>query len=173
MVQKRKRRAGQGRGQKAGSAGGHASRSVSARGNQDRGERLVRDAEDVERRYYESAQVPSEDVQEVFSEAQRVPRDPRLRERLQDTASSPELSGGDVDAAWERADAGEETVSGPSPTPDQDVVDELGEAVGVSYQDAEPLAIEDKLARRDDRRWELDPASSEDYEERMKEEGRR
>ena len=84
-----------------------------------------------------------------------------LRTRLQENAeSSPELSAGDIDAAWDRADSGEETVGGSAPTPDQDRVDELGAAVGVTYGDAEPL--HDKLAERDQKRWELDPRSAED-----------
>ena len=84
-----------------------------------------------------------------------------LRTRLHENApASPELSGGDVDAAWEQGDSGEETVGGSAPTPDQDRVDEIGAAVGVTYDDAEPL--HDKLAERDHKRWELDPRSADD-----------
>lgn len=75
-------------------------------------------------------------------------------------ADSPILSGGDVDAAWEKSDVGEETVGGMAPTPDQDVVDELGEAVGLTYEDDEVLRSGEKLAERDRSRWELDPASA-------------
>jgi hypothetical protein len=82
----------------------------------------------------------------------------------------PKLSGGDVDAAWEHADVGEETVGGSSPTPDQDVVDELGEAAGITYSDTEPLHTTEKVERRDERRWELDPASSDDYQARIEKE---
>lgn len=78
------------------------------------------------------------------------------------------LYGGDVDAAQQQTDAGEETVGGSSPTPDQDVVEELGEAVGITYEDNEPLRFGDKLADRDAQRWELNPASSEDYRERLR-----
>ncbi len=75
-------------------------------------------------------------------------------------SKTPELSGGDVDASWDYSDAsGEESVGGTVPTPDQDVVDELGEAVGVTYDDEEDLHTEDKLADRDKRRYELDPDS--------------
>ena len=77
------------------------------------------------------------------------------------------LYGGDVDAAQQPTDAGEETVGGSSPTPDQDVVDEVGKAVGITYEDNEPLRFGDKLADRDAQRWELNPASSEDYPERL------
>src|SRR4029077_5451497 len=79
------------------------------------------------------------------------------------------LAGGDVDAAWDEVDVGEETVGGSTPTPDQDVVDDLGRAVGVTYSDTEPLRPEEKEARRDERRWELDPASAEDYPARARE----
>ena len=81
--------------------------------------------------------------------------------------SSPELSGGDVDAAWEQASAsGEEAVGGSAPTPDQDIVDELGAAVGIEMADGAILHTADMLEHRDDSRWELDPSSAEDYQER-------
>ncbi len=57
-------------------------------------------------------------------------------------------------------------MGGSTPTPDQDSVDELGEALGVTYQPDEPLHTTEKIARRDDDRWELNPASSEDFAER-------
>ena len=78
------------------------------------------------------------------------------------------LTGGDVDAAPSGTDGGEETVGGSAPTPDQDVVDEVGKALGITYEDTEPLKIGDKLADRDARRWELNPASSEDYQDRLR-----
>lgn len=49
---------------------------------------------------------------------------------------------------------------------EQDVVEELGRDVGVIYQDAEVLRCGEKEADRDSHRWELDPASAEDYCER-------
>ena len=78
------------------------------------------------------------------------------------------LSGGDIDAAWDQAAVGDETVGGSSPTPDQDIVDEIGKALGVTYADGEPLHTTEKIARRDEVRWELHPASSEDYAERTR-----
>jgi hypothetical protein len=132
--------------------------------------REVFDAEDVERRYYESNETPSEEVKDLFTEAQRQRRQKSevLTKIRRNPVGDPSLAAGDVDAAWDRADEGEETVGGSSPTPDQDMVDEIGEAVGVSYADNEPLRPEDKLAKRDATRWELDPASSEDYAERVR-----
>ena len=53
----------------------------------------------------------------------------------------------------------------------RDVIDQLGEAVGLTYEDNEPLDIEKKVAKRDERRWELDPASSEGYAMRVSHEG--
>lgn len=68
----------------------------------------------------------------------------------QDTSVPAEavLAGGDIDAACDQAAAGEETVGGSSPTPDQDIVDEIGRAVGVDYADSEPLHPTEKLERR-------------------------
>jgi hypothetical protein len=86
-----------------------------------------------------------------------------------DGSVSPELSGGDVDARWDQAQAaGEETVGGSVSTPDQDIVEELGKAAGITYQDNEPLRVGEKEEERDAHRWELDPASAEDYRERQK-----
>ena len=115
----------------------------------------------------------SPEVLEEFVDAAKLNSGSQLlmKELREYHATSPELSGGDIDAAWDRADVGEETVGGSSPTPDQDVVDQLGEAVGLTYEDNEPLDIERKLAKRDDRRWELDPASSEGYVMRISHEG--
>ena len=115
----------------------------------------------------------SPEVLEEFVDAAKLNSGSQLlmKELREYHATSPELSGGDIDAAWDRADVGEETVGGSSPTPDQDVVDQLGEAVGLTYEDNEPLDTEGKVAKRDDRRWELDPASSEGYAMRISHEG--
>ena len=48
-------------------------------------------------------------------------------------------------------------------TPDEDVVDEIGKVIGVMYQEGEPLRLGRKEQERDVHRWELDPASAEDY----------
>ena len=90
-----------------------------------------------------------------------------LRERLdQHTETSPALTAGDVDADWESAySVGDEAPGGDNPTPDQDVVDDIGRAVGVQYDDNEELKGEAKIAKRDKHRWELDPASAEDFNE--------
>src|SRR5262249_45722168 len=80
------------------------------------------------------------------------------------TETSPVLTGGDVDADWEEAYAvGDEAPGGDNPTPDQDRVDDIGRALGIQYADNEELKAGDKIAQRDKHRWELDPASAEDY----------
>ncbi len=71
-----------------------------------------------------------------------------------------------MDASWQTGDvAGEETVGGSVPTPDQDIVDELGAAAGLVYRDDEPLNSDAKILDRDRNRWELNPASADDEEE--------
>lgn len=89
-----------------------------------------------------------------------------LEEKLhKHTSTSPALSAGDVDADWASAESsGDETPGGDNPTPDQDVVDEIGRALGVEYDDNEELQGGVEIVERDRHRWELDPASREDTE---------
>jgi uncharacterized protein DUF6335 len=91
-----------------------------------------------------------------------------LAERLREHGSiTPAITAGDVDADWENAYfSGDEAPGGDNPTPDQDVVEDIGEALGLKYEDNEELKAADKVVERDKHRWELDPASSEDYKER-------
>jgi hypothetical protein len=88
------------------------------------------------------------------------------------SGGGPVLSGGDVDADWTRAEStGEETVGGSVATPDQDVVDEIGRALGVEQEPtAEVVASEDILRRRDRFRWHLERDA--DVRERETEEQR-
>jgi len=80
---------------------------------------------------------------------------------------SPDITGGDVDVDVEDAYfTGEEAPGGDNPTPDQDVVEDIGKALGVEYADNEELKAADKVVERDKHRWELDPASAEDYKDR-------
>jgi hypothetical protein len=96
----------------------------------------------------------------------------KLAERIRNNPNTdPTLSGGDIDAQLEMAESqGDEAVAGDSPTPGQNNVEEMGQAMGVTYQDNEELKAGEKERDRDKHRWELDPASSDDYEERVKEE---
>jgi hypothetical protein len=74
------------------------------------------------------------------------------------TETSPRLTGGDVDADWHAAYAsGDEAVGGSTATPDQDVIDELGEALGVAQaSDAEVVTSGEILRARDRHRWHLE-----------------
>ena len=101
--------------------------------------------------------------------AARTGRAELRQARREHTETSPAMTGGDVDADWEDAYAvGDEAPGGDNPTPDQDRVDDIGRAIGVEYADNEELKASDKIAERDRHRWELDPASSEDYKDRTK-----
>ncbi len=104
--------------------------------------------------------------------AAQTGREEMEERREEHTDTSPAITSGDVDADWETGApfVGDEAPGGDNPTPDQDVVDEVGRAVGVEYEDTEELKATEKIAERDRHRWEFDPASSEDYEERAKEE---
>ena len=95
----------------------------------------------------------------------------KLAERLRNNPNTdPNLSGGDIDAQWEMAESqGDEGVAGSTATPEQNDVGELGAAMGVTYQDNEELKAGEKERERDKKRWELDPASSEDYQDRTRE----
>ena len=95
----------------------------------------------------------------------------QLADRLQNNqGTNPTLSGGDIDARWEDAESGgDETVGGSTATPGRNDLDAIGKATGVTYADGEELKVGEKENRRDTHRWELDPASSEDYVDRTKE----
>lgn len=124
--------------------------------------RVVRDDEDI----VQSTPPSSLDLDRSASAVRSGRRN--LRDRFNEhTETSPALTGGDVDADWESAySVGDEAPGGDNPTPDQDIVDDIGRAVGIEYQDNEELKGADKLEKRDKNRWELDPASSEDWDER-------
>ena len=127
------------------------------------------DAGDAESEQYQA----DDEVTQEFADASRLGSgaEQLKRELREHHSRTPQLSGGDLDADWARADIGDETVGGSAPTPDQDIVEELGEAVGLTYEDNEPLQPNDKVGERDRKRWELDPASSEDYNDRVNREG--
>lgn len=112
------------------------------------------DTAERQKRYSED-----EAVTEDFEERQKLAHGGRekIKEELEKRHfNSPDVAGGDIDADWESADTGSgaEAVGGTEPTPDQDVVDELGEAVGITYDDDEPLNTEKKLKERREERLE-------------------
>jgi hypothetical protein len=99
--------------------------------------------------------------------AARTGRAEMAESRRDHQTMTPGIAGGDVDVNIENAYfSGDETPGGDNQTPDQEVVDEIGRALGVEYQDSEELRSGDKVVARDRHRWELDPASAEDYKDR-------
>jgi len=120
----------------------------------------VQDAGTAERPIFATDPEVQQDLQEEMSSR-------RGRRKVKNSRTSgARLSGGDLDAAVGEPGSGEETVGGSVPTPDQDIVENLGRAAGVTYQDDEKLNPVEKVKKRDRRRWELNPSSSEDYAER-------
>ncbi len=85
-----------------------------------------------------------------------------------DPNSAAALAAGDREVGLEgAATVGDETPGGDNPTPDQDVVDLIGRALGVEYADDEELEGGEEITERDRHRWELDPLSSEDFRDRQ------
>ena len=80
------------------------------------------------------------------------------REMVGHSETSPALAGGDIDADWQSAcSTGEEAVGGSVATPDQDVVDELGRALGVEQEaDAQVHTSDELLKQRDRFYWHLE-----------------
>ena len=132
--------------------------------------REVRDADQVIRKYEESDDTPGGEAQDRYSGvADRIVEDDTAVRRTIEAVGKDAVAihGGDIDAGLETDAGGEEAIGGSNPTPDQDLVDEIGAGAGLTYADNEPLKPE-KVERRDENRWELDPASSEDYQERQR-----
>jgi Family of unknown function (DUF6335) len=125
---------------------------------------------DRERRTVTDAVVPtppsslSLDRSASAARSGRAEMNHRFREH---TSTGPAMTAGDVDADWESAESvGDEAPGGDNPTPDQDVVDEIGKALGVEYDDDEELQGGEEITERDRNRWELDPASRDDFDDR-------
>lgn len=120
-------------------------------------------AEDFEYLANDPAYVPDPEIEEFMeSEISRVPRDSDLLAlRLRNnTAASPRDAGGDLDADWEDVnESGSETFAGDNPTPDQSLVEENAQAMGVSFEDNEELDFLDKIEKRDRDRFELEERS--------------
>ena len=85
----------------------------------------------------------------------------KLVERIEEHhSSSPADSGGDFDAQWEEVNtSGSESVFGDNPTPDQSNVEENAEAMGMSFEDNQPLDFIKKMEKRDRDRFELNEDS--------------
>jgi hypothetical protein len=89
------------------------------------------------------------------------------------TETSPRLTGGDLDADWQAAySSGEESVGGSVATPDQDIVDELGRALGIEQDADAPVRTSEEILRARDRlRWHLERDAA-DVEEGRTQKGR-
>jgi hypothetical protein len=112
---------------------------------------------------------PSSLDMERHGSAARTGRAEMAEHAAQRATMTPDIASGDVDVNTEDAYfTGDEAPGGDNQTPDQDRVDDIGRALGVEYNDAEELRSGDKVADRDKQRWELDPASSEDYRDRKR-----
>jgi hypothetical protein len=110
--------------------------------------------------------VPSSLGLEPTASAARTGRRELADKLAEHTSTGPALTAGDIDADWESAETvGDEAPGGDNPTPDQDVVDDIGRALGVEYDDDEELQGGDEIVARDRNRWELDPASKDDFDE--------
>ena len=110
--------------------------------------------------------IPSSLEMGSSSSSAKSGREELLQHIKERTETSPAITAGDVDADWELAySSGDEAPGGDNPTPDQDVVDEIGEALGVNYEDGEELKGAAKIEDRDKHRWELDPASKDDFDD--------
>ncbi|WP_019502107.1 DUF6335 family protein [Pseudanabaena sp. PCC 6802] len=93
-------------------------------------------------------------------------RTPHKLQDLADRERSP--TAGDIDAdRYLSKVVGEEAVGGTTPTPDQNVVEELAASVGIEIPDKYTLHTTAMLEERDCHRWELEVESSEDYDERL------
>ncbi len=113
--------------------------------------------------FYENEEPPNEEIKEFMDEEiAHVPQAPNeLTERLHEHhATSPADSGGDIDADWEETnDDGAESFGGHNPTPDQSDVEENAHAMGIDFEDNEPLDFLEKMEKRDRNRYELDENS--------------
>ena len=113
--------------------------------------------------FYEREELPDEELSEfIEDEIAHAPQAPgELAERLREHhSSSPADAGGDIDAVWEEVNtSGAEAVFGHNPTPDQSDVEENAHAVGLDYEDNEPLDLVSKIEKRDRLRFELDERS--------------
>jgi len=113
--------------------------------------------------FYENESLPDPEIDaERQDEINSAPMHPQeLLERLDEHhSSSPADSGGDIDAEWEDVnDSGAESVFGHNPTPDQSDVEENAHAMGINFEDNEPLDLLEKMEKRDRNRYELDENS--------------
>ena len=113
--------------------------------------------------FYENETTVDEEMKQfIDNEISHAPQAPsELEVRLHEHhSSSPADSGGDIDAQWEEVNgSGSEAVFGHNPTPDQSDVEENAHAMGINFEDNEPLDLLEKMEKRDRNRFELDEDS--------------
>lgn len=133
----------------------------------DRDRRVLADEERLE---LDAAAAKAERQDGNLTASAHAGHDALRAELLLHTESGPELTAGDIDAKWQDAYAvGDEAPGGDNPTPDQDRVEDIGKALGIEYQDDQELQGGEEVLKRDKHRWELDPASSDDWPHGKKE----
>jgi len=113
--------------------------------------------------FYEKEPLPDQEIQQFMDEEiAHAPAAPdELLQRLEEhNSASPADAGGDIDATWEDVNgSGSESVFGHNPTPDQSEVEANAHAIGIDFQDNEPLDLLEKMEKRDRDRFELDENS--------------
>ena len=115
-----------------------------------------------------SEEIETENSQAIFDNlGDRDTGLARTLEKLKNTLrAGTGVTGGDLDDNLYQAEVvGEEAVGGQTPTPDQNVTEDLLRSMGIASVDGETVRTKEKLEWRDRQRWELDPESSEDYSE--------
>ena len=85
----------------------------------------------------------------------------KLQKKLEhQTKNSPAPIGGDVDInKYQSKVVGEEAVGGTTPTPEQNIVDNIANSAGVERADFEEIDTIEKMEERDKNRWQLHPGS--------------
>lgn len=113
--------------------------------------------------FYEWEKLPNQQLDaQRKEEIDDVPAAPNeLKEEIvENYPASPADSGGDIDAEWQEVETtGSENVFGHNPTPDQSDVEANAHAMGIDFQDNEPLDFEKKIEKRDEDRYELNENS--------------
>lgn len=113
--------------------------------------------------FYEWEKLPNQQLDaQRKEEIEDVPAAPNeLREEIiENYPASPADSGGDIDAEWQEVETtGSENVFGHNPTPDQSDVEANAHAMGIDFQDNQPLDFEKKIEKRDEDRYELNEDS--------------
>jgi hypothetical protein len=121
---------------------------------------------DTEPKFYTDDEPTSREIEsERLEEIDSAPEYTReLLERMaNNTAASAADAGGDIDAQWEEVNtSGSETVFGDNPTPDQSDVEQNAHAMGINFEDNEPLDFTRKIEKRDEDRYELNEDSKSD-----------